>query len=238
MKTNGAILYEGPSLLTGKPIVVIAIGLASNSTNRKTGAMIQTYILCADQNPIEAVNNGADAAICGGCIHRKNLVTGTRTCYVTLMHGPSSVYKTYKAGKYPVLTDYSVFTGKPVRFGTYGDPAAVPLSVWQNLSAQASMTTGYTHQWKAKKFAALSAFCQASAETAEDVVSANAKGFGTFRVLPVLESVPTETVHCPASAEMGKVTTCVACGICDGAKKMNVAIFAHGSTGHKYTGAR
>jgi len=238
MKTpSGVILYTGPSQLTGKPIVVIATGLNKSSRNAKTGGMVQTYILCADVNPIEALN-GADTAIFGGCIHRKNPVTGVRTCYVRIDTGPNGVYKAWKRGVYPVLTDWAVFTGKAIRFGTYGDPAAVPLHVWQNLAAYAGTTTGYTHQWRAKKFAGLASFCQASAETADDVIRANAKGFGTFRVLPVMESVPANAMHCPASAEMGKVTTCIECGACDGFSKRNVAIFAHGATGHKYTGAR
>lgn len=238
MKTpNGVVLYEGPSLLTGAPIVVIAVGLRTKSTNAKTGAMVQTYILCADVNPMEGLN-GADTAICGGCVHRKNPLTGVRTCYVRIDTGPNNVYKSWKRGIYPTLSDYAVFTGRPVRFGTYGDPAAVPLEIWANIKAVAGVTTGYTHQWRAKKFAGLSSICQASAETAEDVAKANTKGFGTFRVLPVLEPVPPNVLHCPASAEMGKVTTCVDCGACDGVSQRNVAIFAHGASHRKYTGQR
>lgn len=238
MKTNGVILYEGPSLLNGKPIVVIAVGFKSASTNVKTGGMIQTYILCADENPIDAVRNGTDCSICGGCIHRRDPLTGTRTCYVTLMHGPLGVWKSYRKGNYPHEDNYAVFTNRPVRFGTYGDPAAAPLHVWQNIAAHASTTTGYTHQWRSKKFAGLSSFCQASVETAEEVSKANARGFGTFRVLPVIEPIPADSIHCPASAERGHLTTCVECGVCDGASQRNVAILAHGSTGHKYTGKR
>lgn len=238
MKPNGYIIYEGPSLLTGKPIVAIATGLRSKSTNVKTGQMVQTYILCADINPIDALNTGADAAICGGCIHRKNLVTGLRTCYVRIDTAPNNVYKSWKRGIYPELQDYSLFSNRPVRFGTYGDPAAIPLNVWKNIRAVASVTTGYTHQWRSNKFAGFADVCQASAETAEDVTKANAKGFGTFRVLPIFEAMPTDAVHCPASKEQGYRTTCVECKLCDGAKGVNVAIFSHGATGHKYTGTR
>ena len=48
---NGRILYEGPSMLDGAPIVVIATGFAERSGNDKTGAMIQTWILRADIPP-------------------------------------------------------------------------------------------------------------------------------------------------------------------------------------------
>lgn len=244
-KPNGYILFEGPSKLTGKPIVCIAIGFKTPSTNIKTGGMIQTYILCAHENPIAAAKNGNDTAICGGCIHRYDPFTGKRTCYVTLMHGPLGVWKSYQKGNYPVLPDYSMFDNRPVRFGTYGDPAAVPLSVWQNISAYAKMTTGYTHQWRSAKFSALSYFCQASVETAEEVIKANSKGFGTFRVLPVIEPIttaihhPTDAaIHCPASKEQGHKTTCVDCGVCDGASQHNVVILAHGASRNQYTGVR
>ena len=39
---NGRILYEGPSMLDGAPIVVIATGFAERTANAKTGSMIQT----------------------------------------------------------------------------------------------------------------------------------------------------------------------------------------------------
>lgn len=238
MKSNGAILYEGPSLLNGKPIVAIAIGFAKSSTNAKTSSMIQTYILSATDNPIDAVRKGTDASICGGCIHRRNPLTGLRTCYVRIDTGPHNVYKAWKRGNYSKLATFESFLGRPVRFGTYGDPAAIPVAIWQNIAAYASMTTGYTHQWRSKKFVQLASFCQASVETANEVALANAKGFGTFRVLPVLEPVPSDAIHCPASAERGHLTTCKECGICDGYSQKNVAILAHGSTGHKYTGER
>ena len=51
---NGVILYEGPSLLDGEPIVAILTGLRSSSCNRKTGAMLQTWIMRADVSPAEA----------------------------------------------------------------------------------------------------------------------------------------------------------------------------------------
>ena len=69
-KPNGAILYRGPSLLDGADIVVIAIGTNSGSENRKTGRMLQTYILRADALPAAVVRTGNDSSICGDCTHR------------------------------------------------------------------------------------------------------------------------------------------------------------------------
>ena len=64
---KSAIIYRGPSLLDGAPIVVIAIDSARNT---KTGRMVQTYILRADMDPREANKTGADFSICGTCPHR------------------------------------------------------------------------------------------------------------------------------------------------------------------------
>ena len=61
----GAIVWEGDSLLTGDPIVVVATW---DSKNPKTGDMVQMYILLADVEPHIAVKSGADAAVCGNLI--------------------------------------------------------------------------------------------------------------------------------------------------------------------------
>ena len=58
---NGLVIYKGKSMLDNTTdIVVIATGL-NFSSNRKTGNMIQTYIIRADEiKPTEAVKNGLD----------------------------------------------------------------------------------------------------------------------------------------------------------------------------------
>ena len=120
-KPNGYILWEGSSKLDGQPIVVIA---TMNSSNVKTGNMIQTWILRADINPVQAVNDGDDYSICGNCPHRKKSYVddkgvdqSTRSCYVNVGQAPNSVYKAYKAGKYPRYTyaeHGNVFKGRSI----------------------------------------------------------------------------------------------------------------------------
>ena len=108
IKANGYIIYQGASLLDGKPIVAIAqIG---KSHNKKTGAMIQTQIIRSDIDPIEASKTGEDFSICGNCPHRgiahddpKKKTAKNRSCYVTLMHAPLTTYKQFKKGAYPLL---------------------------------------------------------------------------------------------------------------------------------------
>ncbi|NQS89555.1 DUF2513 domain-containing protein, partial [Patescibacteria group bacterium] len=49
-KKAGLILWKGKSLIDGQRIMVIATGVFGKSTNRKTGEMIQTYIMKRDMD--------------------------------------------------------------------------------------------------------------------------------------------------------------------------------------------
>lgn len=236
---NGIIVYEGPSRLDNEPIVVVATGLKQNSTNSKTGAMIQTYILRQDLSPIEAVKSGEDASICGDCIHRGDGTGAGRSCYVTLFHGPRAVYAAYKRGIYAKASLAEVMeamTNRMVRLGTYGDPAAVPLSFIQALTSSALGHTGYIHQWRKvdKEYAK---FCMASADTEADMHEAHALGYRTFRVTAnPNENIKGLEIICPASEEAGRKTSCVDCKACmgtSGKAKVSIQIAAHGA-GKKY----
>lgn len=241
-KTNGIILYEGPSQLDGAPIVVIAVGLKQNSTNSKTGAMIQTYILRQDMPPLDAVREGADESICGGCTHRGDGTGKGRSCYVTLMHGPRGVYQAYLNGRYPKATPAeirSALADRMVRLGTYGDPAAAPISLWRNAVAQAKGWTGYTHQWRVINWR-WRELVMASADSLDDMDEAHAKGYRTFRVTPVgTGPVKRREFNCPASEEAGKKIECIDCLACMGTSakhSASVQIAAHG-TGKGYVEA-
>lgn len=241
MTANGFILWQGTSRIDGKtPVVCIATGVkGKRSANRKTGAMVQTYIIRADRAPLDAVATRSDGGICGGCVHRKR-PDGRRTCYVNVGQGPTSVWKAFKRGRYPIVPleeAAAALEGKFVRFGTYGDPAAVPVDVWAALAKHAGGYTGYTHQWRVARFAGLADYVQASCETADDVALAHRKGFpGTFRVLAVGEPTPARTLHCPASEERGKRVQCIDCRACNGSR--DVVIVAHGPAKNFYTGGR
>ena len=98
----GVILRLGPSGLTNDTIATIAI---FNSTNRKTGDMVQIYYLPVKEPPTEAVKTGADASVCGDCKLRLLLAKeqNIKPCYVKKFHGPSAVFRSFKAGRYPHL---------------------------------------------------------------------------------------------------------------------------------------
>lgn len=222
---RGFILYEGPSLIDGQPIVVIA---TTKSANQKTANMVQTWIMRADKEPHLAVESGADAAVCGDCPHRPAL---GGSCYVLTFQGPLSVFRAYKRGRYAREWNPSDFRGRMVRLGAYGDPAAVPMHVWRAFTMHASGVTGYTHQWRDCD-PALADVCMASCDTPADHADAFAAGWRTFRVRLLDEPLsPAERV-CPASHEAGQKVTCEQCGACDGNRrnlKGNIAIIAHGA---------
>lgn len=233
-KPNGMILWQGASRIDGAPIVAILIGTENDSTNSKTGAMLQTYILRADMEPTEAIKSGNDASICGDCPHRGDGTGKARTCYVNVGQGALAVYRAFQRGKYPMATaEQSAAAGnaRVVRLGTYGDPAAVPVSVWETLTSRAVAHTGYTHAWRGIG-AGYAHLLMASADSLSDKVQAMAAGFRTFRVVMRGETarVAGEAV-CPASAEAGKKLTCITCKACNGtatARKSSIVIQAHG----------
>lgn len=237
---NSVLLWKGASAIDGAPIALVATGIKAKSQNRKTGHMVQTYIIRSDVSPVDAIHSGADSSICGACPHRGEIENGRnvkRSCYVLVFQGPLNVYKHLSAGKYPEFfgdAGAELLAGLSVRLGTYGDPAAVPFHVWENLLQFAGRCTGYTHQWKTcdPRF---SDWCMASADSACEGLAARAMGYRTFRVGTPAESlVKGAEFLCPASEQAGKKTNCAACLACGGNRspnKASVFIPAHGVAG-------
>lgn len=227
-KPNGIILFEGKSKINGRAIVVIATGLKEKSNNSKTGNLVQTWILCKNISPQEAVRSNKDKAVCGDCKHRK-----FRSCYVNLIREPKHVWEAYKRGSYPKLDDnnLSYFKDRAIRIGSYGDPAAVPVEVWKQLLSVCSVHTGYTHQWK-KCDNELKQICMASVDTKKEYITANHHGWRTFRTRLDTDEVFENEFVCPASKEGGRKTTCNNCKACNGINKMSKTpvIVAHGPT--------
>ena len=250
---KNSIIYSGPSMLDGQPIVVIAI---VTSGNVKTGNMLQTHIIRSDLSPMHASKTGADYSICGNCTHRgtatdnptKKTAQG-RTCYVNLGQGPNQVFKAYTAGKYPTATTpeqiAALGKGRMVRLGTYGDPAAVPAHIWDALLQDATGHTGYTHQHQTGSAAANYQRMMYSADNAQDALQAHAKGYRTFRVIAVQDystrgtaAILDNEILCPASKENDRGVTCSQCKLCTGSNSTgkSIAIVAHGTARNKVKG--
>ena len=238
MSNQGVILYEGSSMLDGKPIVVVAL---KNSDNRKTGDMIQTIIMRSDIDPITASRLGEDFSVCGDCIHRgianpKKEKGGAekRSCYVMLLM-VLSVYKAYKRGLYAKLNADEIsewFRDELVRLGAYGDPMAVPSWLWDDVLKYAKNHTGYGHQFGMKGADVRPDLCMISVDSEVQAKHQWTLGNRTFRVgHSINDMVQGKEILCPASEEAGKRTTCDKCKLCSGnqIKAKSVFIPAHGN---------
>ena len=231
---SGFVFYDGPSLIDGAPIIGIAV---LESSNVKTGNMVQTYILRADMAPLAAIASGDDASICGDCAHRGDKqAKRARTCYVDVAKSVQSVFSAWIRGAYPSVAPSDgarIVAGRVVRIGSYGDPAAIPARHWKSLIRRAAGHTGYSHQWRQWFARGLRSIVMASADSASDRDTARAMGWRTFRVRTADEPLAAREIMCPASDEAGFKRQCITCKACDGAARgsvqASVAIVVHGA---------
>jgi hypothetical protein len=249
----GFVFYRGLSLIDNQPIIGVAI---VTSGNAKTGDMVQTYIMPDGISPLDASKSGRDYSVCGNCKHRGKPTdkpakkqAEERSCYVNLGQGPTIVFKGLQRGIYPDATlpinpAYKqlkrAINGRGVRMGTWGDPAAIPLQVWQGLIADAAYHTGYTHNTMYQP--GIEQVCMVSADSTNEANEAKQKGNRTFRVIPIGTwqdkgklSLLKHEILCPASSEGGSKVQCMDCRLCNGRESSgkSIAIVAHGS-GKKY----
>ncbi len=221
------VVYRGPSRYTGEPIVAILTGTANDSANTKTGAMAQLWILNATEAPSEAQNTGADRAVCGECPMRPKMVREARAngadphdtprCYVRMLRGPNSTWKANRDTAVDLEGAIQALQANPrmLRFGAYGDPAALPLALVEALSeAVNGRTTGYTHAWAHPQAQELAPYLMASVGNEAQARLAWSLGWRTFRTMPkgAQAMTPLEAV-CPFAT--GKVQ-CADCGMCNG----------------------
>lgn len=241
MNTNSLIVYEGPSTIDGAPIVVILTGLDQSSANEKTGNLVQSFIIRSDVEPHQALKTGDDASVCGMCLHRPILAktTGDAPCYVNVGKSVLSVYGAYRRGSYARATSIAqvaaVLKGRKLRLGTYGDPAAAPVGLWELLVSLSTGHVGYTHQWQSVGFdaRAWSPLVMASADSADEAAQATAMNMRYFRVSIGVDRQPLE-VTCPASVEGGRKAQCSDCLLCGGtSKNARSIVIADHAAGHE-----
>ena len=231
---RAGIIYQGPSQIDGLPIVAIA---TYSDRNTKTGKVLQTYIIRSDISPLEASKSGQDFSICGDCKFRgeansdpERKQAKNRKCYVNLGQGPTIVYKSFNRGVYPIANDHAsrveLGENRVVRLGTYGDPAAVPSYVWDQLLSECLSHLAYSHQSGFRPDITMQ-----SADTLAQAQAHWAKRARTFRVIDSLDDIdPTNEILCPASKEAGRRVQCVKCQLCSGLtsnSKKSIAIVEH-----------
>lgn len=224
-KRHSFTVWQGASELDGKPIALLVT--RGYAPNKKTGALIQTYIIRSDRDPVTVLRQGKDKSICGDCIHSSKANGGQGTCYVRVDTGTMQVYRAYKRKRYPAINTIESawqVSGELVRLGTYGDPSAVPQYVWEAFLRDVAGVTGYTHGWKRPQAQYLKQYCMASCDTLPDTGLAQRAGWRTFTVLPTeYTDKPAHSFLCPASEEAGKRLTCAECMACGGLSSPNKA---------------
>ena len=150
------------------------------------------FIACVHEtHNIQCIN----CKLCNGSGKQKNIAVQIHgstqktsgSCYVNLtMDGVNAQYKSFINGNiamYNPDTHNRLIKGKSIRFGSYGDPAMVPIDAWMDLLALASNHTGYTHQWRDPKKQAYKAFLMASVDTLQDIEDAKKTGWRQFAVV-------------------------------------------------------
>ena len=233
---TGHVVYQGRSLIgNGEPIVAI---ITWHSSNRKTGDMVQLWILPAHLDPLAAVQANDNHGACGSCPLQGvfNASIGRiqgRICYVNLGQAPLSIFKAWRRGAYPTYnhrTDKRRLHGRRLRLGAYGDPAALPVRLLRQLTSAADGWTGYTHQLAGmprRRADAVASMCMASTSTDAERRRWQARGYRTFHVLGAGESVPDNDVMCPNTTHGVK---CDRCGLCPGSSvhAKSIVIGGHG----------
>ena len=221
---NGFLFYRGASPIDGAPLIGIA---TLESDNRKTGNMVQTWILREDISPTMARSIGEDRSFCGDCSVRD-------ACYVNWGQAPSSIWHAYHRGGYVDLRRKPavmrrIVSGRVVRMGAAGDPAMIPLQHWLRVLQGADGWTGYSHQWRNPWAQPMRELCMASVETETDRYLAQALGWRTYRIRHEGAALAANEIACPSDTQGRK---CIDCMACDGALKpsaASVAIVVHGS---------
>jgi hypothetical protein len=202
---TGYLLHTGT--VSGRPFVAVA---TLETSNRKTGDMVQVWFLLRDVHPVAAVKDGTDAGtICQGCPFASG-----RGCYVNVGQAPLAVWRTFHRGRYPFLPPSrygEIFKGRRIRFGAYGNPTLLPLPLVSALAAVSSGWTGYFHNWREHPQAAeYGRYFMASTETADSFKAAVSAGFRTFHVSP---EKPAGAIECLSDA---RGMRCAECKLCNG----------------------
>ena len=228
------------AFLAGKPILIgryasnLAQGrevllIAKNKANKKTGHMVQLAILDPSINPEKidkTVENGQ------GCDNRCSAFEG---CYVQAFKFHVSsftrILDDYNSGILPKMSHDEFckllqVLGLQVRFGEFGDPAAIPENIIDDIASSCNGWTGYTHYWQVEEFQSLKRYFMASVESKLDYDIAKYLGWNCFyvngqsdkalRIVPCLFDV------------LGK--QCDKCMLCNGTsgKQVDIVIEAHG----------
>lgn len=200
------------ALVVTYPSFYLVFTALNGSTNRKTGDMVQTYLLDRDTLTSEPKVFGAKCSACpmvNKCYVSRDKMSVRRALTKLLGDERTSYAHAALADVLPLLS------GRKVRLGTYGDPSALPLSDLKAVVNSAQGHTGYTHFWR-EIDTDYSRYLMASVEDSSAELLAQGLGYRTFRVITketterAVSSVAVECLNSSAGL------TCAECLLCSG----------------------
>ena len=219
VKRASAYVVEYPSFY-------LAFTALNGSENRKTGNMVQTYLIDKERLISEPKTFGAKCEQCpmvDKCYVSRDKLS-VRKALVKLTQGEATSYA------FATLDEVlPLLQGRLVRLGTYGDPSAIPLDDLKRICESAKGHTGYTHFWR-EIDTDYSAYLMSSCESLSDELLSNALGYRAFRVLlddQETHETTQKSVQC-LNASVG--LTCAECLLCSGTKgkgSSNIYIHEH-----------
>ena len=244
MNSNGLILYQGPSMLGGSSeVVAIATGFKRPSKNNKTGDMIQVCFLVVDRSPLEALKDAdVNFSICGKCPMQGvfNAIADKqedRVCYVNIGQSMEQIYQCFIEGRYETYDrdqHDDLFLGRKIRWGSYGDPAAIPIPIMKHINKLVDGWTGYSHQLlsiRRRRADSLAKFLMCSCGDLLEYAEAQSRGYRAFLTVPAkFEGQIEDCIECPHYTHG---VQCKDCRLCSGLESQakNILVKAHGSWG-------
>lgn len=227
----------------GDNIFVISKGKTSNKKISDGKKLVQTYTFSKSQYELATTSKGfgmkkffaLDKSNCLDCKFSGN--QGEGGCYTHKFNqyvGFLSMLRSIKAdqltplneSKIDAILDMTLDTY--VRFGTYGEPSLMSLSLVEAMTQNSSNWTGYTHQHNKRFAKGYKHFFMASTHTEEEASNRSEDGWRSFIALE--KGTDAKAVSCPASSEAGFVSNCAKCSLCSGASgkgNKNVKILIH-----------
>ena len=216
MANNSVKIWENGSIFAA------LTGLTSQSKNKKTGNMIGISILPLAEKPSDSIKHKADGPQCGTCA----LAAGTPgpwSCYVNPISLNSVWTATVRKKVSKLVGKFLELTPTPIRLGTYGDPAKLPLELLKKL-VSGRKYTGYTHEWETCN-PEYSKYLMASIDHTNSKEKAISKGYRTYRILGELDTLDDDEIMCPHPA-----VQCADCRLCsgNGIRAKNIAVRVSG----------
>jgi hypothetical protein len=212
----------------GQNLFVVNKAKTANKKITDGGKIVQTYTFSLRQWVLATTTQGfkmndffaLDGTNCLDCPF--SVGNGNGGCYTHKFHQYSGMLKMLRSIKRDALTELTKEKYRTIldlshqsyiRFGTYGEPSLMPISLVESMSLLAKSWTGYTHQWKKEWAKDFGKFFMASTHNQREANKAKGIDYRSFIATKVGDE---DAVGCPASKESGFKSNCAKCGLCSG----------------------